>query len=94
MAAKYFSIRRGPCSHSADSRCLREDPLWHFTAARPFTFKYPGQLEASDLHGGVPAVWPTLEEQVDQAFTGSVCLLDVGTMLGGYWNTLLPFRAA
>ena len=50
------------------NRCLREDPPWHFTAARPFTFEYPGQVEASDPHGRVPAVWPTLEEQVDQAF--------------------------
>ena len=53
------------------NRCLREDPLWHFTVPRPFAFKYPGQVEASDLHGGVPALWPTLEEQVDQAFAGS-----------------------
>ena len=47
-----------------------QDPLRHFTVARPFTFKYPGQVEASDLHGGVPAVRSTLEEQVDQAFAG------------------------
>jgi hypothetical protein len=63
---------RGSCPHSADTRCLPAAPLWHFTAARPFAFRYPRQVEASDLHGRVPTVRPTLEEQIDQAFAGSV----------------------